>query len=346
MNGRNVLMKHRIIIVELMMEGHSTSSIKQIMKDRHHIDVSKRGIQKIVNKYKTEGIYADRKRSGRPPKLSKRSQRIIRRLSLKNRSMSLTNIARTCNRHSIQHVSRCTVHRILNKYGLRSHPAVCKPLVNDKQRKMRMQWARSKQHWDVDKWAHVVFSDESMFRTHNHSRSQRIRRFHHEGLSPICTKKVVLHGVQIHVWGCFSRFGVGILKRIHGTLNSETYQNKIINDIDVVGKCLVFPLHRFILQHDNAPCHRSASTLSFISERQIDTLDWPANSPDANPIENLWHLIKIKMNDLGPLNADEMWVELQKIWYNIPTSLCRKLVDSMPRRVTSIIKMKGYPTKY
>lgn len=346
MSNRNIQINHRIIIVELMLEGHSTCSIKQIMTDRHHIDVSKRGIQKIVHKYRTEGIYADRRRTGRPPKLSNRSQRIIRRLSLKNRSMSLTNIARTCNMHGIQHVSRCTVHRILNKYGLRSHPAACKPLVNGKQRKIRLQWARSKQHWDVEKWAHVVFSDESMFRTHSHARAQRIRRFDHEKLSPICTKKFVLHGAQIHVWGCFSRFGVGILKRIHGTLNSESYQNKIINDIDLVGKCLVFPLHRFILQQDNAPCHRSASTLSVIRERQIDILDWPANSPDANPIENLWHLIKTKLNDLGPLNVDEMWVELQNIWYNIPTSLCRKLVDSMPRRVSSIIKMKGYPTKY
>jgi len=346
MSNRNIQIKDRVIIVELMNEGHSTASIKQIMFDRHDVDVSKRGIQKIVHKYKSEGIYGDRKRIGRPLKLSKRSQSFIRRLCLKNRRMSLTNLSRTYNMGSDLHVSRCTVNRILNKYGLRSHPAVCKPLVNDKQRKRRLQWARSRQQWDINKWSHVVFSDESMFRTHNHCHSQRIRRFQNERFSPICTKKIIQHGAQVHVWGCFSRFGVGILKRIQGKLNSEAYQTKILNDMNLVGHCIVFPLRTFIMQHDNAPCHRSASTVSYLTEQHIEVLDWPANSPDANPIENLWHFIKMKLNDLGPMNSDKMWKEIQNIWYNIPSALCRRLVDSMPRRVSSIIKMKGYPTKY
>jgi len=50
--------------------------------------------------------------------------------------------------------------------------------------------------------------------------------------------------------GCFFRFGVGILKRIQGKLNSEAYQNKVVNDINIVGNCMVFPLRRFIFQHD------------------------------------------------------------------------------------------------
>ena len=65
---------------------------------------------------------------------------------------------------------------------------------------------------------------------------------------------------------------------------------------------MVFPLGRFILQYDNVPCHLSTSTLSDLTERHIDVLDWPANYPDANQIENLWHFIKIKINDLGPMN--------------------------------------------
>ena len=50
-------MKHRIVIADLIMEGQNTCSIKQIMMDRHHI-------HKIVHKYKTEGMYMDRKRVG------------------------------------------------------------------------------------------------------------------------------------------------------------------------------------------------------------------------------------------------------------------------------------------
>ena len=53
---------------------------------------------------------------------------------------------------------------------------------------------------------------------------------------------------------------------------------------------------KWLMQDDNSPCHRSSLTLSF---QHINILDWHENSPDANSIENLWHLIKIKMNDLG-----------------------------------------------
>jgi transposase len=346
MTTRNIDIRFRIIIVELMNEGHSTGRIQEIMKVRHGIIVSKRGIQKIVHKFKTLGTYEDKKRSGRPSKLPKRSERIIRRICLKNRRMSISKITGAFNAAGMIHASRSTVNRILIKYGLKSHYAVCKPLLNGKQRKRRVEWARDKQNWDIDKWSNVVFSDESMFRTYSHTRSEIVRRFDNERLSHICTKKVLQHGAQVHVWGSFSRFGVGILKRINGNLNSKNYQDLIVNNIDITGQCLVFPLPNFIFQQDNAPCHRSASTVSFLKTKKINILDWPANSPDVNPIENLWGIIKRKINNMDTLNSEKMWIEIQKLWYNIPSSLCRRLVDSMPRRVSSIIKMKGYHTKY
>ena len=116
--------------------------------------------------------------------------------------------------------------------------------------------------------------------------------------------------------------------------------------IYIIGKCLVFPQRSFIFQHDNAPCYRSASTISFLEDHNICLLDWPASSPDANPIENLWHIIKSKINTSRPPNAEEMWSEVQNIWYNIPCTICHNLVDPMPRGVAKILKMKGIATKY
>ena len=346
MSSRRISLEHRIVIVTLKKEGHSVGEIKQIMMERYDRVISKRGIQKHLKKFETIGIYEDKYRSGRPLRLSARSERRIRRISILNRDMSLRAIMGIYNRDTHDNISRSTINRILIKYGLKSRVAVNKPFLTFKQRKRRVDWAFIKKDWSTAQWSCVVFSDESMFRSYSFSNRSMIRRFDNERINPKVTNKVLQHGPQVHVWGAFSRNGVGMIKRVDGILNAEKYQRHIINDMDVIGPCLIYPEKNLIFQHDLAPSHRSASTISFLKRKKIKTLDWPANSPDANPIENLWFHIKRKLNKMGPMPADEMWTAIQEIWYNIPVSLCRWLVDSMPRRMSAIMKMKGYPTKY
>ena len=106
MTKRNVDLTNRAIIVELNKEGYITASVKQIMQSRHEIIVSKRGIQKIIKKYDTTGLYEYKKRSGRPVKLSERFRRIIRRMSLRNRTMSVRSITSNFNIQRTEHISR------------------------------------------------------------------------------------------------------------------------------------------------------------------------------------------------------------------------------------------------
>ncbi len=75
-------------------------------------------------------------------------------------------------------------------------------------------------------------------------------------------------------------------------------------------------------------------------------LDWPANSPDLNPIENLWGIVKRKMRDTRPNNADELKAAIKETWASIPPQQCHKLITSMPRRIEAVIKAKGAPAKY
>ena len=48
-------------------------------------------------------------------------------------------------------------------------------------------------------------------------------------------------------------------------------------------------------QHDNAPCHTAKRVQSFMVDRGVDVLPWPSNSPDMNPIETLWAVIKARL---------------------------------------------------
>ncbi len=98
----------------------------------------------------------------------------------------------------------------------------------------------------------------------------------------------------------------------------------------------------FIFQKDLSPAHTAKSTKSWLNDHGVGVLDWPANSPDLNPIENLWGIVKRKIR-----NETKKWkATVKETWASIPPQQCHKLITSMPRRIESVIKAKGAPTKY
>ncbi len=86
----------------------------------------------------------------------------------------------------------------------------------------------------------------------------------------------------------------------------------------------------FIFQQDLAPAHTAKGTKSWFNDHGVTVLDWPANSPDLNPIENLWGIVKRKMRDTRPNNADDLKATVKETWASIPPQQCRKLITSMP----------------
>ena len=101
----------------------------------------------------------------------------------------------------------------------------------------------------------------------------------------------------------------------------------------------------FIFQQDLAPAHTTRSTKTWLDAHAIMVLDWPANSPDLNPIENLWGIIKRKLRDTRPKNKEELTASINEIWASLTPMQCHRLIASMPRRIEAVIKAK-FPTKY
>ncbi len=88
----------------------------------------------------------------------------------------------------------------------------------------------------------------------------------------------------------------------------------------------------FIFQQDLAPVHTAKSTKSWLNDRGVGVLDWPANSPDLNLIENIWSIVK------RPKHADELKATVKETWASTPPQQCHKLISSMPRRIEAVIK--------
>ena len=110
----------------------------------------------------------------------------------------------------------------------------------------------------------------------------------------------------------------------------------------------VFPRGNGIFQEDNASPHTSKIAKAARDASGMKFLPWPAQSPDLNPIENLWQDIKraVYNRPKKPKNLIELERVVKLAWKAIPLKCIQVLVDSMPRRVEACIAAKGAPTKY
>ena len=111
-----------------------------------------------------------------------------------------------------------------------------------------------------------------------------------------------------------------------------------------------------IFMQDNALCHKTVDVMGFLAEEDIQVMDWPPNSPDLNPIENLWHMLKVKFHQhftelRCTLSKSQGSLEkygevLREVWSELNPTVLSNLIRSMPGCVQSVIEAKGGATRY
>ena len=252
---------------------------------------------------------------------------------------------------ALQSVAIRTIQEACQKdLGLPSRKMAKKPLIKDRMKAQRLEFALQYQHWTVEEWKKVMFCDESHFELMAGDRVGRCRRpkgsdrFH-----PKFTKKTVKHPAKIMVWGCFSwqgRGGLEFLKK--GEMMDGPRYRRLIDE----------KLELFMNQHqtthflqDGAPCHRSRIVTAWFQDRpHITLIKWPGNSPDLNPIENAWDWMKDRLAENTPRasSVEELKRQVAELWTLRMgnSAYLRNLVESMPRRLQDVIERDGGMTKY
>ncbi len=197
----------------------------------------------------------------------------------------------------------------------------------------------------ITQWSKVLFSDESKFCISFGNQGPRVWRKTGEAQNPCCLKSSVKFPQSVMIWAAMSSAGVGPLCFLKSTVNAAIYQ-EILEHFMLPSTDKLYGDADFLFQQDLAPAHTAKGTKSWFNDHGVTVLDWPANSPDLNPIDNLWGIIKRKMRDTRPNNADDLKATVKETWASIPPQQCHKLITSMPRRIEAVIKAKGAPTKY
>ncbi|KAJ1299603.1 hypothetical protein OPQ81_012023 [Rhizoctonia solani] len=270
---------------------------------------------------------------GRPRKLNPAATRYAVRLVTNHNSVSMRQATHTLSELTRESISPRTVK---------------KPKLTRAHIKAHLEFAKVHKDWTVEDWKRVLWSDET-----------KINRLWSDGVhwawawpgeklsDQLIVPTANFGGGSLMFWGCMGWNGTGHGAKIDSQLNKELYV-KILADEFLDSLDYLRMEREVIFQHDNAHPHKAKMTLEWLEENEIECLEWPANSPDLNPIENLWAELKRRLGEYEnpPAGILELWERVQVVWNGLEQDYCQKLIDSMPRHMALVLENKGKAIPY
>lgn len=311
-----------------------------------HLECSKNMVYNAVAYFKTHNTTESVPRKKRPRKTTPQDDRRMIALAKRDPFKGSVHIKSEVFGPELNAgVSARTVRRRLVEAKLVGRVARKVPLLKKEHKQARLAFARKYGNWTVAQWKNVLFSDETKINLISSDGRQYVRRPINSAMNPKYTKKQVKHGGgNIQIWGCLSGHGVGPIKKIEGRLDQFQYK-QILEETMIPYAEEVLPVS-WTFQHDNDPKHTAQSVKSFLAQQSVTVLDWPANSPDLNPIEHLWYEAKKKVATRRTATKNQLYDQFQAVWNNIPLETCNNLIASMPRRCQMVLTNKGNHTGY
>jgi transposase len=282
-----------------------------------------------INRHYKNGLISNMTKSGCKRKTTKEQDTKIFQDVQENEKLTLNDIVTATS--SIIKISKSTISRRLHENNMVYGNYSKKPLLSEKHKMGRLAWA--KDHIDYD-WSQVIFSDEMSIWKDRYSN----KCWYIKGKQKI--KETVKHPIKVHIWGCLTLGGFEVYHLFDYNLNSDKY-------IDILFEHLV-PIYtkEFTYQQDNSSIHNSKKTKEFLKKMNIRMLSFPAISPDLNPIENIWNLIKQYMSKLSDVTNDNFREKIIQCCKKIDYSNIFNIVSSMHIRVKKVIENNGNHIDY
>lgn len=339
MGGCRLSTEEKGVIVGMSRSGMSQRSIAT------ELGMPRSTIEYVLKKFNDYGTVVTRKVVRRRCKLTHRGRRELVRILIQNRRIPLVSIIEKMT----EKVCVRTLRKEIKRIGFRSCVAAKKPFLSHKHKADRLAFAKKHQSWNTLDWMHVIWTDEASFEIGKNSRQVKVWRRSYERYSWDCLAPIFKSGrTSVMIWGAFT----GYEKCSIVIMPSDRRTSADFVDVVYEGRLSGFfymhddPQSLFLME-DGAPVHRSKLPQQWREAHKIKKITWPANSPDLNPIENVWMILKdFVQKETRPNNKDELIKSIERAWEAISMETLEILLASMPHRMKAVINAGGGSTRW
>jgi len=307
--------------------------------------VSQSTVSKTIKRYFNRGVFSRKPGSGRKKRLSLVDLKYLEAEIEKNPKLGSRKLKIKLAEDYKRNVSDRTIRRGLCSINLNGRVACKKPLLSKANIDKRFDHSKTWLNYAKEDWERIIWSDETKINLFGSDGRAYVRRkpgtrYENQNLIPT----VKFGGGSVMVWACFSARGVGEITIIDGIMNADGYCR--ILDTCLLKSARDLSMTDFIFQQDNDPKHTSMKVKEYLDLKEIKTMSWPPQSPDMNPIENLWHHLKTRIEQRSPRNIRILKEIIVEEWKSISPEICKKLVDSISKRAFNLWMVEGNHTRY
>jgi DDE superfamily endonuclease/Transposase len=237
-----------------------------------------------------------------------------------------------------------TIRRRLDEIGLYGRVARHEYPYNDVDICRRLSFAEGYSNWREEDWDRVIFSDETYIEVWGRSRVW-VQRPSGTAFDPQYIANRVPHSERVSLWGCFCARGVGQAEIFVGSFDAAQYVDVLQHNLLQTARYF-YPREHWWFQQDNAPQHTANISKHWFHTHGVDLIDFPPYSPDLNPIENLWAILKQRVEKRLVRTTDEVEAVLKEEWEALDQELLTNLAYSMPERCQAVIVNHGHKAPY